>query len=65
MTLRPVNFIHYGDLYRFFLDTSALPEISLAKVEMFEGGTTHSEEVEWKDVPLDLKEMLIEKVQTL
>ena len=65
MILKPVNLVYIGDLYRFYLDLSKAPDIELHHVERFELGTTHSDKVDWSEVPILLKEMLIEKLATL
>lgn len=65
MPLRPINLVYFGDLYRFFIDTSRLPEVSLDHIECFLDCRTHSEPVEWEETPLELREMLIEKINEL
>lgn len=65
MPLKPIHIYYYGDLFRFFIDQSKLPEVSLSYVERHEGATTHSERVTWESVPLDLKEILLEQVAHL
>lgn len=62
MPLQPINFVHLGDAYRFYVDFSA-PGLNLSHVEKYESGLTHAEPVDWEDVPVDLKEMLFEKVK--
>jgi len=65
MPLTPVNLAYFGDLYRFFLNLEKLPEISLESILCYEDGTTHADPIAWEDVPLELKEMLIERVKHL
>ena len=65
MILKPVNLVYLGDLYRFYVDLSCAPNIELAYTEKYEMGSTHSDRVDWSDVPLVLKEMLIEKISAL
>lgn len=63
MPYQPINFVYLGDLYRFYVDYAALPDLDLNSVEFYESGMTHCVEVEWDSVPLILKEMLFDKLR--
>lgn len=63
--LRPISLMYFGDLYRFYIVQDKLPCIELDHVDMFEGGFTHSTEVPWEELPLELKTILLEVVAKL